>query len=237
MANNSQQLPLAVSLDVEASFDNYYLPEHSPNLTALQTLFLMVQGQGELVSYLWGERDVGLSHLLQACSQLAPSFNLQACYLSLAPGNPPLTGDLLDELAAADLVCLDDVDQVAGDDALEQEIFALFNCLRDRAARVIFAGHRSPAQLAFKLADLQSRILWGPVFQVHALSDEDKAKALQLQAHRLGLKLPEEAAGYIVNHSARNLGSLFEFLKLLDRESLAQQRRLTIPFIKQCLQA
>jgi DnaA family protein len=83
---------------------------------------------------------------------------------------------------------------------------------------------------------LSSRLLWGPIFQLKRLSDNDKIKALQTHAARRGMVLRDEAARYLLNHFPRNLKQLIGILDRLDRVSLAAQRRITIPFIKLVLQ-
>jgi DnaA family protein len=49
--------------------------------------------------------------------------------------------------------------------------------------------------------------------------------------------LSEEAAAYLVHRLPRDLHSLFAVLDRLDEASLAAQRRLTIPFLREALEA
>jgi DnaA family protein len=67
------------------------------------------------------------------------------------------------------------------------------------------------------------------------LNDEEKIKALQLRAHLRGLHLSDEVAQYLLNHSPRDMSKLFEILAHLDKHSLEESRRLTIPFVKKIL--
>jgi DnaA family protein len=85
------------------------------------------------------------------------------------------------------------------------------------------------------LPDLVSRLGWGPVFQLSALTDIEKRGALQLRAHRRGLEMGDEVADYLLKRCPRDMDSLFNLLNRLDHASLAAQRRLTIPFVRQLL--
>jgi DnaA family protein len=85
------------------------------------------------------------------------------------------------------------------------------------------------------LADLRSRLSWGIVYQLAQVDDEEKAAILQFRASRRGLQLPAEVARYIVNRAPRAMQSLLDLLDVLDKTSLAQQRALSIPFVKQVL--
>jgi DnaA family protein len=58
---------------------------------------------------------------------------------------------------------------------------------------------------------------------------------LRLRAQRRGLELPEETARYLLRRVPRDLRSLCALLETLDVASLASQRRLTVPFIREVL--
>ena len=63
--------------------------------------------------------------------------------------------------------------------------------------------------------------------------DDDQCLAvLRFRAARLGLTLNAEAGRYLVNRAPRELGALIAHLRVLDRAALADQRLLTVPFIK-----
>ena len=64
------QLPLALSLDTEATFDNYYTPQ-SQRLVVNQ-LQAVADGQGEKHLFLAGR--TGRGHLLQACCHRASAL-------------------------------------------------------------------------------------------------------------------------------------------------------------------
>jgi DnaA family protein len=87
-----------------------------------------------------------------------------------------------------------------------------------------------------QLADLRSRLAWGPVFQLQSLSDVEKYEALRIRANLRGLELPRNVAEYLMRHYPRDLFGLFERLEALDTAAMAMQRRLTIPFVKSVLE-
>ena len=111
-------------------------------------------------------------------------------------------------------------------------LFDLYNRVREQHKHIRLSANGSPKSIAFGLADLVSRLSWGPVFQLHGLDDTKKIIALQLRAHQRGFDLPEEVARYLLKHHPRDMHSLFALLNRLDTASLQAQRRLTIPFVK-----
>ena len=228
------QLPLGVRLRDDATFRNYYPGSNAAALGYVERLCQNDAGWTESLIYLWGSAGVGRSHLLQAaCLQMEQS-NQQAVYLPLADlrEHGPL---LLEGLEGCELVCLDDLEAVAGGEEWEEALFHLFNRLRDSGRRLLIAASTSPRELPIKLADLKSRLTLALVFQMRPLSDEDKLRALQLRASRRGLHLTDEVGHFILTRGTRSMSALFDLLERLDQASLQAQRKLTIPFLKETL--
>jgi DnaA family protein len=51
----------------------------------------------------------------------------------------------------------------------------------------------------------------------------------------LGFELSSEVIAYLMNRYARDLSAQMEILRRLDGASLSQQRRITIPLVRQAL--
>jgi DnaA family protein len=85
------------------------------------------------------------------------------------------------------------------------------------------------------LPDLKSRLTSGATYQVHRLSDEQKINALQLRASKRGLQLTKTVGQFLLTRCSRDMPLLFSTLQKLDKASLAEKRRLTIPFVKKVL--
>jgi DnaA family protein len=86
--------------------------------------------------------------------------------------------------------------------------------------------------LGLAMSELATRFAWGSVYQLKPLADDDKLAAMQLRARNRGLDLPPDAARYILHRYPRDLHSLFALLERIDAASLASQRRVTIPFLR-----
>ena len=228
------QLPLGVRLRDDATFANYYPGANPVALGYVERLCEADAGWTDSLIYLWGASGVGRSHLLQAACLRFEQRGEQAVYLPLAElvEHGPA---LLDDLEQCALVCLDDLQAVAGRADWEEALFHLFNRLRDAGRCLLLAADAAPRELPVQLADLRSRLSLALVFQLQLLSDEDKLRALQLRASRRGLQLPDDVARFILTRGSRNMSDLFALLERLDQASLQAQRKLTIPFLKEVL--
>lgn len=226
------QLPLAIALVDRADFSSFVV---GPNLEAVKRLEFAVNGKSSDGSiYLWGGAGSGKSHLLQAACRLAAERERSSLYLSLRD-YATLAPELLDGLEKLNVVALDDIECVAGLSEWEAALFHLYNRAFESGAQLVFGAATAIAGAGIQLADLRSRLAWGFVFHLAELSEADKALALQKRAQLRGFDMPENVASYLLRHCQRDMRSLFALLDKLDSATLAQQRRLTVPFVRDLL--
>jgi len=222
------QLALPLRLADHAVFASYL---SSGNEALVATLTELADGTGDLGCWLWGGTAVGKTHLLQAVCDRAGDRSVYVPLKMLHAAG----AELLEGLESREIICLDDIESVAGDDAWEEALFALCNQVFDADGILLVAAAMSPRECPVSLADLQSRLVRLPAFHVHALDEQQRVTALQLRARHRGLDLPGETANYLLSRSRRDMASLYELLDKLDHEAMRAKRRLTIPFVKSVL--
>jgi len=227
----SVQLPLHIGLRDSATFGNFYPVDNHQLIAELRRC---ANNQGEHFIFIHGLSGSGKSHCLQAVCHAATEQQLQASYLPMREiKTMPVA--VLEGMEQLDIVCLDDIDEIAGDREWETAIFNLYNRIRDNSGRLLLSANVNVEELGINLKDLQSRLAWGLVFRIETLDDTALEKAMQCRAKARGMDLPDEVASYILKRSVRDTNALFNLLEKLDRESLAAQRKLTIPFVKEFL--
>ena len=216
-----KQLALAVRLRAGAVFESFAPGRNSEILVALRS-------PSVLPVWLWGVPGSGKTHLLQAAcaaaGEAAAYFPLRRSF-----GLPP---EALAGYERTAVLCIDDVDLVAGDPDWERALFRLFNEAAELRSRLIFAASVAPRQAPWVLDDWRSRAAACVVYQLHELDDEGRIEALSRRAAQRGLQLPRETSEYLLKRMPRDLPSLFDLLDALDEASMVEQRRLTIPFIR-----
>jgi DnaA family protein len=229
----SAQLALNLRLRDSASLENFLATHNAEAVDCLRrALESAAAGTStERVIFLAGGSGSGRTHLLQAASRRAGELGLTFAYVPLADA-VHLSPALLEDFESTRVVCCDDVDAIAGNRVWQDAMFALAERLRVGNGLLLIAGSAPPASVGLTLPDLVTRLSWGPVFALHSLDDDEKLSALQLRASRMGLELPPDVGRYVIARYPRDMQSLFAWLDRVDRESLAAQRRLTIPFVK-----
>ena len=222
------QLVLPLQLADHAVFASFL--DHG-NETLVSTLASLPSGDAGQGCWLWGAPATGKTHLLQAVCDKAGDRSVYLPLAMLASAGP----DILEGLASRALICIDDIDEVVGQDSWEIALFNLFNELQESGGQLIVAASAAPRECGIILADLASRMSRLPVFQIRALDEQQRAAALQLRARHRGLELPDDTAAYMLKRSRRDMASLYGLLDRLDLEALRAQRRLTIPFVRDVL--
>lgn len=225
-----EQLPLRVRLGDHARFATYVA---GANTEARDVLADASPATPRTV-WLWGRAGTGKSHLLQATCAAAGERGQAAACFDLAGLTEPA---MLEGCETLDVVCLDGLDPVAAVPQWNAALFRLYTLLQDSGGRLIVASTAPPAALAFTLPDLRSRLLAASVHQLAELDEAGQGAALRLRAARRGLELSTEGALYLVHRLPRDMHTLFGVLDRLDTASLAAQRRLTLPFLREQLEA
>lgn len=213
------QMLLGISPEWIPTLDNFVAGHNIELLSALN--HALNKTQSERGFYIWGEAGSGKSHLLQGAVHKALALGLSAEY---ARGKVP---------EAAQVVAVDDVQLL--DEAAQIALFALYNRQRESGGMLLVSGTAAPAHLTLR-DDLRTRLGWGLVYQVQALSDEEKALALQQHAQARGFILPHEVTQYLLRHGRRDLPALLGVLDALDEHCLRLQRGASVPLLKEVMQ-
>ena len=220
------QLTLPLGIVPSSSFASFVSGKANANACAV----LQALCSGELHEtqlFLWGERSVGKTHLLSAACQDFASRGYQVAYLT---GDLANYDDALLGMEAVDLFCLDDLHLLQS--GAEENLFHCINRCRDSQTRLVFASRHSFDELDFGLADLMTRLSWGPVFQLQALEDDDLSIAFALMLNLRGLDVSGEVIEYVSRRYPREITALKQLVERLDQASLSEQRRITIPLVK-----
>ena len=225
----SNQIPLSLMIRDEASFENFYTPGNEVAFSHIKNSVNKAMSDGSI--FVWGAECAGKTHILQAACLKASEKGLKAAYIPLKDG-VEFNVNILDSLENFDLICIDDIDAIAGSKKWEQAIFFFYNRAFETGAQINISGQKSLKETDLLLPDLISRLSWGFVFHLQTLTDENKTKALQSRAKLRGFELPDNVVAYLLRRIPRDMNTLFNMLDELDLASLSAKRRLSIPIVK-----
>lgn len=200
-----KQLLLDIQPPAQPTLENFVVGR---NAEALHSLKLAIDGVAETrFIYLWGPEGSGKSHLLKACEAAAQENRLN-------------------------LVCADDVHLLSAEAQID--LFNTYNQLKASDGVLLAAGIAAPTQMGLR-DDLATRLAWGLTYQLHPLTDTEKAQALRNHANGRGMKLPDEVLEYCLRYLRRDMPTLIATIDALDEWSLMAKRQVTLPLLKQLL--
>ena len=227
---STPQLPLSLRFGPDQRLHGYR--DAPAGLRA--SLLAMAAGDARDSLFLSGATGSGKSHLLLAACAEASDANRAVAYLPLKVFGAR-AADALVHQGAVQLACVDDVQSIAGDREAEVALFDLHNRVHDGGGVLLYAADATSLQLALALPDLRSRLAQCTQFAL-AVPDETQRRAiLRERAAARGLEIDDAVMDYLFRRVGRDLGTLTALLDRLDRASLAAQRRITVPFLRQAL--
>lgn len=226
-----KQIALDIGLATAPAFGNFFAGPNNAALSHLQ-LWSGSSLRSPVPTYLWGESGSGKTHLLKAAVGVLQQQGARVGWLDASIMEP---AEFNDNWSA---VVLDDCHLYT---AVQQQ--AAFNWFVNAVSSadgqprgVLAAGNVPPADLMLR-DDLRSRLGWGHIYELHALSEPETRAVLRKEADARGVFLSDEVISFVLSRFSRDLNSLMQLLDQLDGYALQTQRAITVPLIKAMLES
>ena len=218
-----RQLTLDIHPDAPPTLDNFVVGENAALIDAIEHALI---GAGHL--YVWGPDGSGRSHLLQAAVTAAIAANRPGGFVAASTCGQALPAD------AGLLLAVDDIDRLSPDAQIA--LFNRFNAARERRQTLLLSGPCPPRDLRLR-EDLRTRVGQCLIFELRPLDDATRREILETHANRRGLIVPDDVIEFMLRHGRRDLPTLLHVLDALDRASLERKRAVTLPLLRELIQA
>jgi len=226
----SGQLAFPIAGNEKASFENYWVGHNSELVSALRA---SLQTGEPKVIYFYGPSGSGKSHLLFAAMRLAKDEVINTSYLSLSDAY--VSPAMLDVVDVDHVVCVDNIQAWSGNEDKERALFTLFEQIKHSGGLLLVSANQPPDASGFVIRDLVSRLSSGLIYALRELSDEQRFEAIKMRAQQRGLSMNDDVVKFLVSRATRDTADLFSILDRIDKASLAEKRRVTIPFLQDLL--
>lgn len=232
-------------LQAHLTFDSFVVGESNRLAAAAARSVAERPGVSYNPLFIYGGVGLGKTHLVQAIGNHA---------LALRPSTKvyyTAADDLFVELIQAierntriefknryrqlDLLLLDDIHYLIGKERLQEEVFYIFNSLRDAGSQVVFTSDRPPQEIPTLEDRLASRLGAGLVVDIQTPELETRIAIMKRKAAADGVELPDDVAHFIaarVKHSVRLLEA--SWIRLLAIASL-DSRPMTIQLAEEAI--
>ncbi|SCZ54382.1 dnaA protein [Epibacterium ulvae] len=173
--------------------------------------------QGKLV--LTGPAGSGKTHLTHVWATQAGARIVRAERLPDA--------DLCD--LAMGPVAVEDVDEIAADEAAQDALFHLHNMVLAAGHKLVMTGRNAPNLWALSLPDLQSRVQGATHASLEAPDDMLLSIVLAKLFNDRQIAPKPDVIPYLVGHMNRSFVAADQVVRQLDHLSLAEKRSLSRP--------
>ena len=233
----SPQLPLNWPTPAHARFEEFDSEGNESVVAALQSLLdsLALQAFDGAPLLVVGPEGAGKTHLAIATASAARAAGVGTAYLALSRWSD-FDVDALVALSSQDLVVIDEIEHCAGRREAEVAVFDLFNRCRDEGRALLLLSRQPPAQLPLQLPDLRSRLNAATLHALNPLPEDARRRLVQRRARARGFDLDDTVLDFLFRRHRRDLPALLDLVDRIDRESLARQRRVTVPLVRAVLE-
>ena len=234
-AAGAAQLPLRLALSGGRRFGDFEATTENAELVDAVRRSAVERTPGRLL--IVGDAGSGKSHLLEAAIEAASAGGDAVAFVPMRDWRSQRVDAVRGLGRGGGLLCIDDVDAAAGDRGWEEALLALVEESASWRTRIVFSAGAVPSNVPFVLADLRSRLSAATLYRLRELDDESRARALRRHASGRGIEIPDDVVGYVLTRYRRDMPSLVALLDRLDHHSMARQRRLTVPFVRDLIEA
>lgn len=223
-------------LDAQQTFDTFVVG--SSNKAAYELAREMTEENTSINAlFIWGEKGVGKSHLLQAiANQIKTLFpSKKVCYLTaerffLFCGQSirnKESNSLYNTLNALDILLVDDIQYILNSSTICDVFKNVFNSFIENGKKIVFSANSPSEEFLKTVSFLQkgfSTTIYQPKYEL-------RFRILQKQAQRLNLSIPDDVFGFLSEKITSNVQELKDVLKKISLKAYLQKKPLTLAMV------
>lgn len=164
--------------------------------------------------------------------------HLSSVWQNMSGAAPLSPEDLGPERAlAAKAFIIDGVERFLTGSVAEAALFHLYNRAKESGGHILFTAATPPRDWNVALPDLKSRLLAAPAAAVGSPDEQTMAVVLAKLFSDRQLFVTQDVVQFILARIERSFAAMRDVADEVDRRALAEKRAVTIPFVREILQA
>ena len=187
--------------------------------------------------FIYGSTGRGKTHLIQAIGNYFKKAhaNKKVLYVtserfSVDYINAVRAGhanNFKDQYRQYDVLIMDDVQFIANTEKTQEELFHLFNAMRDNNKQIVFSSDKHPAMLPGLEDRLKGRFGAGMVAEIPEPDIESRLAIIRAKLESHGFSLPEDIVQYIAENLRGNIREIEGVLNMIVCKSQLKGRGVT----------
>lgn len=193
----------------ESTLENYAVSGTNQLAYAAATHVAQNPGISYNPLFIYGGVGVGKTHLMQgigiALLKKDPNYRIVYC------NSEDFTNEIIEAIRnktttqfrnkyrKAQLLCIDDIQFIAGKDTVQEEFFHTFNAIIQERGQIILTSDKPPTEIPRLEARIRSRLEGGLIIDISPPDFELRVAILLIKAKQRNVELPVELAKIIAN--------------------------------------
>ncbi len=232
-------------MDFRFSFENFVVGSSNQFAHAASLAVANQPGNAYNPLFIYGGVGLGKTHLLHAIGThiTRHSPHLSVVYLSIETFINELIlaiqyekiPEFQRKYRSIDLLLVDDVQFISGQERTQEEFFHTFNALYESGKQIVMTSDKIPKEIPELEERLQSRFEWGLIADIQPPDMETRAAILNKKAEVENINLPAEVSQFLARHIQSNVRILEGSLTTLKAFSELSGEPISIEMCKKLL--
>ena len=242
----TEELPLnSLTLNPTYTFDTFVVGKSNNFAHAASLAVVEAPGKAYNPLFLYGGVGLGKTHLMHAIGHAVKEANpdMRIVYVT----SEMFTNNMIEAVRAGknvefrqryrnvDLLMIDDIQFIAGKQAVQEEFFNTFNTLHNAGKQIVISSDRPPKEIRALEERLSSRFEWGLVADIQAPDLETRTAILRNRAQNKHVEVDDEIINFIAENIVDNIRKLEGSLNRVIAYAQLKRMPITLNLAKEAM--
>lgn len=192
--------------------------------------------------FVYGNTGHGKTHLIQAIGNAVKAMdpNKKVFYLTSEKFQNDFVSSMLannipqfkDKYRKYDMLIMDDIQFLSGKEKTQEELFHLFNSMKDNNKHIIFSSDKHPNFISGLEDRLKSRFSAGMVVDIPAPDHESRVAIIRTKCSSINLFLEDGVIDYLADSIRGNIRDLEGVINIIVCQTETKNKILTLNEVK-----
>ncbi len=242
----ADEVPLnSLTLNPKYTFDTFVVGKSNNFAHAAALAVVEAPGMAYNPLFLYGGVGLGKTHLMHAIGHAVKEANPAARIVYVT--SEMFTNDMIEAVRAGknvefrqryrnvDLLMIDDIQFIAGKQAVQEEFFNTFNTLHNAGKQIVISSDRPPKEIKALEERLSSRFEWGLVADIQAPDLETRTAILRNRAQNEHVEVGDDIINFIAENFVDNIRKLEGSLNRVIMYARLKRMPITLSFAKEAM--